>query len=190
MREVRERRPISENTRRAQQLLVAGLVGGHMAGLTVVGLFLALGGTNAGATAAIGAAVVLAFYTIALGVQLRLFAPFLPFVTEEVWRWTNETSIHRSPWPTVEELSTDGDAALLADVAEALIAIRGAKSNAKVSMRAEVSRAVFHGPAASLERLRAIEPDLRAVGRLVGDVEWAEGAESLSVDVELAESPA
>lgn len=125
---------------------------------------------------------------LALDVQLRLFAPFLPFVTEEVWRWTNESSVHQAAWPTAAELAADGDPALLADVAEALIAIRGAKSTAKVSMKAEVAKAGFAGPAATVARLRAIEPDLRAVGRLVGEVTWAEVEEPLRVEVELAEA--
>ena len=126
---------------------------------------------------------------LALDVQLRLFAPFLPFVTEEVWRWTNDTSVHRAQWPTVDALSTGGDPALLADVATALIAIRGAKSNAKVSMKAEVAKAAFSGPADVVERLQVIEPDLRAVGRLVGDVSWTAAETPLSVDVELAPQP-
>jgi valyl-tRNA synthetase len=126
---------------------------------------------------------------LALDTQLRLFAPFLPFVTEEVWRWTNDSSIHLAPWPTAGELETDGDPALLADVAAALIAIRGAKSTAKVSMKAEVARAAFSGPAATIARLRQIEPDLRAVGRLVGDVTWADSVASLTAEVELARPP-
>ncbi len=124
--------------------------------------------------------------SLALDTQLRLFAPFLPFVTEEVWRWTNDSSIHLAAWPTADELATDGDPALLADVAAALIAIRGAKSTAKVSMKAEVARAAFSGPAATIARLRQIEPDLRAVGRLVGDVTWTDSDTPLTADVELA----
>lgn len=120
-----------------------------------------------------------------LHVVLRMFAPFLPFVTEEVWSWWQEGSVHRSSWPEAEELTVDGDVALVDDIEAALVAIRGAKSTAKVSMKTEVSRAVFRGDGPSLNRLRAIESDLRAVGRLIGDVEWSEGDGPLSVEVEL-----
>ncbi len=129
----------------------------------------------------------LAALSLALDVQLRLFAPFMPFVTEEAWRWTHEGSIHRAGWPTADEVAVDSDDALLDDVAAALIAIRGAKSNAKVSMKTEVSLAAFSGPANVLERLHTIEADLRSVGRLVGDVTWTAGDQPLSVQVELVE---
>ena len=68
-----------------------------------------------------------------------------------------------------------------------LVVIRGAKSTAKVSMKAEVSRAAFAGPAAVVARLRTIEADLRAVGRLTGEVTWTEADAPLGVEVELAE---
>ncbi|MDU7361134.1 MAG: valine--tRNA ligase [Propionibacteriaceae bacterium] len=122
---------------------------------------------------------------LALDVQLRLLAPFLPYVTEETWSWFRDGSIHRSAWPTVDELP-EADTELMDDVASALIVIRGAKSSAKVSMRTEVVKAAFSGPADVLERLRAIESDLRAVGRIVGDVSWTDGGDELAVDVELA----
>ncbi len=123
---------------------------------------------------------------LALNVQLRLFAPFMPFVTEEVWSWWQPGSVHHAAWPTVDELPTGGDPALLNDVAEVLIAIRGAKSRAQVKMRTEVDRAVVSGPAESLARLETIARDLRAVGRITGDLEFVPGGDQIEVEVTLA----
>lgn len=122
---------------------------------------------------------------LALDVQLRLFAPFLPFVTEEVWSWWRTGSVHTSPWPTSGELPAGGEVALIEDVAAALIGIRGAKSNAKASMKAEVSRAEFSGPAEALARLQLSESDLRAVGRITGSLEFRPSEGALQVSVEL-----
>ncbi|TDO87935.1 valine--tRNA ligase [Enemella evansiae] len=124
----------------------------------------------------------------ALGVQLRLLAPFLPFVTEEVWSWWKSGSIHRAAWPSVDELPA-GDAALVDDLAAALIEIRGSKSNAKVSMKTPILSATLTAPAAALTRLRETEADLRAVGRITGPLEWVEG-EQVGVTAELDEPPA
>ncbi|MFC7620918.1 valine--tRNA ligase [Microlunatus sp. GCM10028923] len=124
----------------------------------------------------------------ALDVILRLFAPILPYVTEEVWSWWKPGSVHHAAWPSVDEFDdAAGDRQLLADVAAALIAIRGAKSTAKVSMKIEITRAEFAGPAETLNRVRSVEADLRAVGRITGAVEWTERDGELSVDVTLAD---
>ena len=122
---------------------------------------------------------------LALDVQLRLFAPFLPFVTEEVWSWWQTGSIHLSSWPKADELPTGGQAELLDDIASALIGIRGAKSQAKVSMKTEATAATFTGLADVLARLQLAEADLRAVGRIIPAIVWVEADAPLSVAVEL-----
>jgi valyl-tRNA synthetase len=104
-----------------------------------------------------------------LSVQLRLFAPFLPYVTEEVWSWWRYGSVHRAPWPTryeVTRVAPDSDPSLLDLAGEALRQVRRAKSDRKLSMRTEVPLAEALGPAALLDQLTLIEADVRSAGRI------------------------
>lgn len=128
----------------------------------------------------------------ALHVQLRLLAPFLPYVTEEVWSWWQAGSVHRAAWPVSAELGdlTDSDAALLDAVAAALAGIRGAKSQAKVSMRAELARVEISGPTALLDAARAAADDLRKVGRITGELVFTAqpDASEITVSADLVEA--
>jgi valyl-tRNA synthetase len=123
----------------------------------------------------------------ALDTLLRLFAPHMPFVTEEVWSWWRDGSIHRSQWPATDDLApfAADDLAIYPAAAAVLGEIRKAKSEAKRSMRTEVTAATVHAPAELLRALRPALDDVRDAGRVVGELELVEAAE-LRVDVTLA----
>jgi valyl-tRNA synthetase len=124
---------------------------------------------------------------LALHVQLRLLAPFIPFVTEEVWSWWQTGSVHRAAWPERSELGDlGGDPAALDAIASALMGMRGAKSQAKVSMKHELSAVELTGPQASLDAVRLAEDDLRRAGRITARPTYMVGDGELSVVATLA----
>ena len=128
----------------------------------------------------------------ALHVMLRLFAPFLPFATEEVWGWWQKDSgsIHRASWPAVEELTQGLDAsnAGLLDLASIAVGgVRKAKSDAKASMKAAVDSAIIEAPAAVLTSLRVIESDLKSVGK-IQNLSYAEGSEVAMTQIILSDA--
>ena len=123
----------------------------------------------------------------ALSVLLRLFAPIMPFVTEEVWSWWQEGSVHRAPWPAASELreaARGADPAVL-DVAGGVLAeIRKAKSAEKKSQRHEVLSLVVEDEPEVIATLQQAETDLRHAG-VVTDLVFKEGNER-QVRVQLA----
>ncbi|MDR1263991.1 MAG: valine--tRNA ligase [Propionibacteriaceae bacterium] len=130
---------------------------------------------------------------LALDILLRLFAPTCPFVTEEVWSWWHDGSIHLSAWPQPDEAGPpDGDPGLLDQLSTVLTAVRGAKSQAKASMRAAVAQLELAGPEAVLEALQPVVADLKAVGHIVGPIRWTarppDTTTGLMVAVVLAEA--
>jgi valyl-tRNA synthetase len=122
-----------------------------------------------------------------LDVQLRMFAPFLPFVTEEVWSWWKDGSVHRAAWPTPGELSAgEGADRDVAGVAAAVLSeVRKAKTAAKRSLRTEVARVVVGAPADRLRALAAAADDVREAGR-IATLDSVESDE-LTVEVTLAD---
>lgn len=105
---------------------------------------------------------------LALNVFTRLFAPFLPYASEEVWSWFGEGSVHLAKWPTVEELAVwHGRDENALDVLEAaLVGIRGAKTEAKVSQRTPLRLVVLEADEKTAATLELLREDLLAVGRI------------------------
>jgi len=127
---------------------------------------------------------------IALHAQLRLLAPFLPYVTEEVWSWWTSandggTSIHRASWPTELELGSAAaaDPSGLDAVAAALSGIRGVKSTAKVKMRTPLSRAEITGPEELVRAAELAAGDLRRSGSITGDLVFTVDGDATELSV-------
>ncbi len=128
---------------------------------------------------------------------VRLLAPYLPFVTEEVWSWYREGSVHTAPWPTGAPLaSAAGDPSVLAAASGALIALRRVKSEAKVSPRTPFLSVALEAPAASLGALESVKGDLEAASKAVGALVLvaasgdSEAADAVVKSFELGEAPA
>jgi valyl-tRNA synthetase len=136
-----------------------------------------------------------------LSVFQRLFAPFLPFVTEEVWSWWQEGSVHRAVWPEAGKLlamaatgrvgldsnERERENVALGITADVLREVRKAKSQAQVKMRAPVRRVVVRDTAERLAALELGEGDLRHAGS-IEKLEQREAGE-FSAEVELSVQP-
>lgn len=120
---------------------------------------------------------------IAIKTIVQLFAPFLPYVTEEVWSWFEEGSVHRSTWPSATDIrswtSETDDVGLLLTAGQVLSAIRKVKTAAQVSMKAEVGTVHIVGPDAVRAGLEAVEGDLRNAGVISGPITFGAGDELL-----------
>ena len=129
----------------------------------------------------------------ALSVYLRLFAPYLPFATEEVWSWWKEGSVHRAAWPTDAELAplmrgvSDADQQQWSYAREVLGEVRKRRSEAKQPLKVPIVRAVIADTDARLAHLDAIEADLRAAMRI--ETIERKPAGELSVEVEFGAAP-
>jgi len=112
-----------------------------------------------------------AVYTLshALLTTAKLFAPFLPYVTEAIYQGLLETedSVHNSPWPKDDESLLDGEAEAAGQtLVEIATAVRRYKSESGLSLGAELARlhlATTDEKLAAL--LRAAEPDLTSITR-------------------------
>ncbi len=121
-----------------------------------------------------GGGSAIATLRLGLHVLLRLFAPVLPYITEEVWSWTfaaetGHASIHRAPWPGPDDFAgIDGpaDPACFAAAVACYAAINKGKSEAKASPGREVARVTLAAHPASVDRLAPVVADVMAGARV------------------------
>jgi valyl-tRNA synthetase len=136
-----------------------------------------------------GAASANSAMLVALSTLLRLFAPYLPFVTEEVWSWWQKGSVHRAAWPTADEVvapigGRDETAVAVRDATQqALADVRRIKSMLKKPVKAVIARAVL--PAA-YEALKPAARDFQAATH-IRELAFGDVAEP---QLEFAEEPA
>ncbi len=135
-----------------------------------------------------GAASAIGALRAALDVLLRLFAPFLPYVTEEVWSWWREGSVHRTSWPVATEVAelagADCDSAIYEVAAAVLSAVRKEKALAKVSLKTPVDSVTVHDTQDRLRLLSQAAVDLREAGNIRAIDQ--EDADAFSVETVLA----
>jgi valyl-tRNA synthetase len=122
----------------------------------------------------------------ALSTVLRLFAPFLPFVTDEVWQWWQPGSVHASTWPEpTGPAGTEAPDAMLDALSEVLGFVRRAKTEAKVSQRAAVEALVVRAPESVHPLIQAALDELREAGS-IQSLELVAGDGAIACDVQLA----
>jgi valyl-tRNA synthetase len=130
---------------------------------------------------AAGASSAVATLRLALSHVLRLLAPFVPFVTEEVWSWWQDGSVHRTTWPdaaSLREQAGPGDDAVLTAAAAAIAAIRKAKSQAQLPMKNPVPLLILTARQPRVDALAAAGDDVRSAGRVAAiELRATDGAE-------------
>jgi len=135
---------------------------------------------------------------LALRVFLRLFAPYLPYVTEEAWSWGfagDGSSIHRAPWPSAADFErvaeVDGGGLLFDEACAFLEEVRRGKSARGATVGRHLLRLRVGASPATVGRLSPCAFDLKAAARVDGDVlEAAPGRDDGTFEVlemELAE---
>jgi valyl-tRNA synthetase len=128
-----------------------------------------------------GASSAVTTLRLALSHVLRLLAPFVPFVTDEVWSWWNDGSVHRAAWPdaaSLREQAGPGNEAVLTAAAAAIAAVRRAKSQARLPMKDPVPLLILTAGQPAVDALAAAGDDVRSAGRVATiELRATDGAE-------------
>ena len=121
----------------------------------------------------------------ALSALHRLFAPILPFASEEAWRWWQEGSVHSATWPTFSDLVRESGwtihgESFAATVCHVLSEIRRAKTEAKVSQKATVQSVTITASPAHITVLEHAWPDIADAGSVTT---WTTNADENAAEI-------
>ena len=123
---------------------------------------------------------------IAVDTFVRLFAPFMPFATEEVWSWYRTGSVHRAPWPTsdwLREAASGADVELVGAVGQVLASLRKLKSEAKTSQKTPILEVTLELPEQLAKQVELVRTDLIEAAKVTGEftVNASDSCESATV---------
>jgi valyl-tRNA synthetase len=103
----------------------------------------------------------------ALSILLRLFAPVLPFATEEVWSWWRHGSVHAASWPGAHDFPEQlADPHVFSLAGTALSGIRSLKHARGLSLRSPLDRVVITAPPGDCDQLLEARADLVSAGKI------------------------
>ena len=124
---------------------------------------------------------------ITIHTLLKLFAPFVPFVSEEVWSWWQKGSVHHQSWPKPAEITTNKEIKIenLELVTKVLAEIRKAKTEKQLSMKAEVLELEISAQSEQIEILKKSEKDLIAAGN-IKKLKYSDKSDELKLEIKLA----
>ena len=127
---------------------------------------------------------------LAIDTYLKLFAPHIPFVSEEIWSWRREGSVHRSAWPNAEAIRAragkTSNGVVYEMASKVLGEIRRFKSDSDVSLRAQVAKVVVRDTAEHLQILRESLQDIKDAGCVAELMTVADDMFSVSVTLDRA----
>jgi len=138
---------------------------------------------------------------ISLSTILKLFAPFLPFTTEEIWSWSRSDSIHTSNWPTVYEVLSplshtrsnienisnqqyaEKYTRLIALCSIIMEKIRKKKSEANVSIKTPVDKVIIAADYETIGLISLAQNDLSGAGNVTEFIYNEVDSQEVNIDV-------
>ncbi len=119
---------------------------------------------------------------ISLLTLLKLFAPIIPHITEEIYQIyfrnrEKEISIHISKWPEVDEQLINEEAEEIGEMAKEIIsALRQYKSSRKLALNTELKKITIECDEEAKRKIQQVAPDIKGTMK-VKEIEFGKADE-------------